>query len=372
MRDSGVIRWARGALIGLAVALLLLAGAGPASAAAPNPTWPSRCPQRIVVVLDLSTSIGPNLPAVKKSASDLVDALRGAPNQVGVVTFGSEATVAIPMLNAGDDVQRQRLKDEVGDVGLLPGDGGGTNWEVALTTAASLKPDVVLFLTDGEPTAHGDPFSAAGVVQDSDDLAAAVRVADSMRRGGTRIVGVGMGLLPQSVPNLVEVTGPVDGDDYYETSANTDGLLNRLYDIASKTCGIPVAALPQPEAGSFPVLPVVGGILAAALLAVIGGYIKSRRKPSEKSPTVMPKGEPIRNPSISLDEIPAAAIDVTAAPPATPVPEVVPSPEGRPRRALGAPRRLSVRRLHTATGEGSTDSTSTSDDRSSGPADDRR
>lgn len=346
MRDVSVVRIARSSLVAVAVLILLIIGAGQSDAVVPNPGWPAQCPQRLVVVLDLSASIGPNLGAVKKSASDLVDALRGAPNQVGVVAFGTEATVAIPMLDVGNDEQRRRLKDEVNDVRLLPGDGGGTNWEAALTTAASLKPDIVLFLTDGQPTAHGDPFSAAGVVADADNLTAAVRVADSMRSGGTRIVGVGMGLLPEYVPNLVQVTGPVAGDDYYQTGASADGLLNKLYDIASKACGIPVAALPQPEGGAFPVLPVIGGVLAAAVLAVIGGYWLSGRGPERQPGSVKEKAKPLKDPSISWADVPSVAPDVTAAPSEVPIIDVASSPEGPSRRALGGPRRISVPRLH--------------------------
>ena len=44
--------------------------------------------------------------------------------------------------------------------------------------------------------------------------------------------------------------------------------LQYLYDAAGKSCGIPVTALPPPEGVAFPVLPVVGAVLAAAMLAV--------------------------------------------------------------------------------------------------------
>ena len=320
MRDVCAVRrrtGRRGVRNVLAVALLVmfaaLVGAPPASATVPNPPWPARCPQRVVVVLDLSSSIDPYLPEVKKSASDLVDALRGAPNEVAVVTFGSASSIAVPLLDVGNDGERARLKDMVNDVGLLPGDGGGTNWEEALRTAASLDPGIVLFLTDGEPTVYGGPntgyYGGGG-----DSLTPAVQVADGMRSSGTRIVGVGMGLQQSSVPNLVQVTGPVVGDDYYETGIDADGLLDKLYDIASKTCGIPVAALPQPEGGHFPVVPAVITALGTVLLAVIGGYLMSRRRSTcELGPvnrSVRKKPEPLKDPTIRMADVPPVVPDV--------------------------------------------------------------
>ena len=217
----------------------------------------------------------PPLHRIKQSAADLVDALRGAPNQVGVVTFGTTASVAAPAVDVHDDAERSRLKESIDELGLAVD--GATNWEEALLTAESLDPDVVLFLTDGVPTASGT--ASTGYTGSSDNLTPAVRVADRMR--GTeniRIVGVGMGLQPGSVTNLAQVTGPVAGDDYYETGSDAVGLLDKLYDVASKTCGIPVPALPQPEGGHFPVVPVIAGTIAAALALGLGGYLMSRRR----------------------------------------------------------------------------------------------
>jgi hypothetical protein len=294
-----------GALI---VVATFLGTAAPASAA--NPPWPGRCPQKIVMVLDLSSSIGANLPEVKHAAADLVDALRGAPNQLAVVAFGSAATVAIPLLDAGDDDQRARLKAGVDDVGLVSGDGGGTNWEAAFQVTRSLQPDLVLFLTDGEPTVHGDPYSGAGLQQGPDDLAPAVRIADAMKADGVRIVGLGVGLTGTGLSNLVSVTGPVEGEDHYPTTATAQALLDRLYDITSKACGIPVAALPQPEGTAFPLLEVLGGAVAAVLLAIVVGLLISRRsRPGgQAGPVAASPRAPLPPASIRLDDVPAPSI----------------------------------------------------------------
>lgn len=337
----------RGALSAITIALLaVLVGAVPA-AAAPNPEWPAQCPQRVVLVLDLSESIDPYLPEVKKSASDLVDALRGASNEVAVVTFGSYATLAAPLMNVGNEAERRQLKDLIYDVSLTFGDGGGTNWQAGLSEAAALNPGIVLFLTDGQPTVSGSPSS--GYLDSEDSLSPAVQVADSMRGSGTRIVGLGMGLEPEYVPNLVQVTGPVPDDDYYQTGTDAHGLLDKLYDVASKTCGIPVAALPQPEGGEFPVLPVIGAVVAAVLLAVLGGFLKSRPKSDPASPpSVRRKTEKLKDPSIRLSDLPPIAPNVTRMleeEAAVRDADTEEPPDRKPRPPV---RRMSLSRLHEA------------------------
>lgn len=336
-------------LVGPWLLCTMLVGAGSALAV-PNPAWPAQCPQRLAIVLDISTSMESNLGQVKDSAADLVDSLRGSANQVSVVTFGSVANVTIPLTDVGDDENRSALKDRVDAVELLLGNEGGTNWEAAFSAAAQLSPSIVVFITDGQPTARGVavPTGADG---DAANLDAAVQVADAMRTAGVRIVGIGIGLLPNYLPNLVEVTGPTVNDDYYETGATADGLLDKLYDIASKACGIPVAALPQPEGRDLPVLAIIGGVIAAALLAVVAGYLLSRHR-SSVTPSLMPqKSGAIANPTIGWDEIPAAAASVTsreppqsdsaAEPPEPPPPERDPQGQGHISRP---PRRISTAR----------------------------
>lgn len=348
---SGVAsgRLCRVLLGGLLGTVLLSLLAATSATAATNPSWAARCPQRFVLVLDLSSSMTPNLDQVKQSASDLVDALSGAPNQVGVVVFGDVASVAIPMADVGNDGQRHQIKSAIEDVGLTLVDTGGTNWEAGLITAASLRPDAVLLLTDGEPSEHGIPGKGRGIVSDNDNLGAAVRAADRLRAGGTRIVGVGIGLNDVSAPNLIQVTGPRANDDYYQTGSDASGLLSQLYDVASKSCGIPVAALPKPETAPFPFLPAIGGVVAAALLAVVIGLFRNRPKKDKVRPG-LDSGPPARRrdvlkaPSISMDEVAHPSSDIAAVDePARPDPSASP-----PR----VPRRLRADRVRRMEGSG--------------------
>lgn len=341
-RGSVMVRVANYFLALIATSSALLLTCPPAARAdSPNPPWQQHCPQRIALVVDLSESMGPNLDALKQSASNLIDALRGAPNEVAVVAFGTNAFVAVPETNVGAKDDRRRVKDEIDNLSILEGNLGATNWDTALTTARGVKPDVVILLTDGQPNAHGQPAIGGSSPVDSEHLASAVRAADALKNSGTRIVGLGIGLLPGNVGNLVAVTGPTAEDDFYQTDAS--GLLSKLYDIASKACGVPVAALPQPEPGTFPLIPVIGAGVIAVAAAVGGGMLLSRRR-SDPTDVSTPAPRPLPDPTISHD-LPRASSIVVEDDSAAERPVVPPHrAEGRQRE----PRRISLARIQNA------------------------
>jgi hypothetical protein len=308
-RGPVMLRIASYSLALVATSSALLLTCPPASRAdSPNPPWQQQCPQRIALVVDLSESMEPNLGALKRSASNLIDALRGTPNEVAVVAFGTNALVAVPETNIGAQDDRRHVKDEIENLSILEGNLGATNWDTALTTVRGVQPDVVVLLTDGQPNTHGQPAIEGSGPVDPEHLASAVRAAEALKSSGTRIVGLGIGLLPGSVGNLAAVTGPTAGDDFYQTDAS--GLLDKLYDIASKACGVPVAALPQPEPGTFPLIPVIGAGVVAVVAAVGGGMLLSRRRSGTTvvSTVSTPASRPLPDPTISLDLPPASSI----------------------------------------------------------------
>ncbi|HEU0087346.1 MAG TPA: vWA domain-containing protein [Pseudonocardiaceae bacterium] len=354
LRNPGGVRAASYLLALVTVsAAILLAGPPTARADSPNPPWRQQCPQRIALVMDLSESMGPNLDSIKQSASDLIDALRGARNEVAVVAFGTDAAIAVPPTDVGADDQRRKVKEQIKDLTLLEGNLGGTNWEAALTTVGALQPDVVILLTDGQPTAHGQPAVAGSGPWDPEHLAFAVRAAKALQGSGTRVVGLGIGLPTENVSNLAAVTGPTAGDDFYPT--DTSGLLGKLYDIASKACGLPVVALPQPEPGTFPLIPIISAGLVTVLAAVIGGILLNRRRSatvvpatSADRPTARPATGPLPDPTITPDLPPSPSIavgehDPPAGPAATPADTMTPAPDAQGGRR--EPRRISLARF---------------------------
>ncbi|WP_322752788.1 vWA domain-containing protein, partial [Frankia sp. Cas3] len=206
--------------------------------------------------------------------------------------FESTASVAVPPTDVGGDGGRSRVKEAIN---RLSASGGSTNWDAALTLAGTLRPDVIVLVTDGMP----------------DSLGAAAQTADRIRGDGVRIVAVGVDLRAGAAVNIARVSGYVEGDDYFTSSA--DNLLRQLYQIASKSCGIPVAALPQPEGGSFPLAKVIGGMLGALAVLLVAGLLLSRQRagralqPALPTPRVTEKTVgSLADPTIGIDDPPPA------------------------------------------------------------------
>lgn len=304
-------------------------------ASSPNPPWPQQCPLRIALVVDVSDSMSPQLDAVEQAVGELVEALGaealdGVPNEVAVVIFGSGADVAVPMTNVSDD----DIRGQVSDLGTTR---GSTNWEAALTAAHGLKPDVVILLTDGEP----------------DSLGPAVDAANALKNDGTRVVGLGIGLHSSSAGNLVAVTGPTAGDDFYQTSSS--GLLDKLFEVAGKACGAQVGPVPPPPVpqqaplvpppaspapGSFPLIPVIIAGVVAVLAAAVGGMLLSRRRP-DPAFVSKPATGPAPDPTIS-SELPPSPITTENS---DQYPAHARPPASDAERTKRGPRRISTARI---------------------------
>jgi len=252
----------------LAVAAALLGPASPAAADAENPPWPQGCPLRVSLVLDLSGSMRGVADPLREASKDLIDSLRGSSSKVTVIGFASDAWTVAESADTKDEDAREALKDELDDVEVVE---GATNWEQALRAAQAAKAQLVVMVTDGYPNAVGSP-----PVQDNvGALEPAGVVADRLRKNGTRIVVIAMGQGAADPANLARISGPVAGDDYY--LADADLLLRQLYDISSKACGIPVAALPQPIPDPFPWRNVLLAVAVVLALLLGAGMLAARR-----------------------------------------------------------------------------------------------
>lgn len=199
---------------------------------------------------------------VREAASNVVDALRDKRSEISIIGFGTDAEVIRSDVDASDDDSRHQLKDQIGGLSAHDGDNSETNWEAALLAAKKFRLDVAVLVTDGFPNVYGNPTQA----DDGQALAAAVTAANQLKQDGTRLTGVGIELDETGARNLESITGPGRGDDYFVT--DTAGLLRQLYKIVASSCGVPLAALPQPEPPGFPWTDVLLGSLG--VLALIG------------------------------------------------------------------------------------------------------
>ena len=148
------------------------------------------CGTNVVFVVDESRSI-----ADANATYYITNALTNAAamfnangSQAAVIRFSDNATVTYPMATA-----------TYGSVntGYNPAAGGGTNWEAAMLAALNLPPGpntIIVFITDGTPTAYLDAGGAVTYTTDS-VLATneAIAVVNQIYALGTPIVGIGIG-----------------------------------------------------------------------------------------------------------------------------------------------------------------------------------
>ena len=185
-----------------------------------------------------------------------------------------------------DEDSRHQLKDQIDGLSAHDGDDSATNWEAALLAAKELRLDVAVLVTDGLPNVYGDP------VQEGDDqaIAAAVTAANQLKQDGTRVTGVGIDLDEHRRAKSGKYHRPGRGEDYFVT--DTAGLLRQLYEIVASSCGVPLAALPQPEPPDFPWTEVLLGALG--VLALIGASrLRAAPKTRRREQPCPPRPAPV-------------------------------------------------------------------------------
>ncbi|NLA66430.1 MAG: hypothetical protein GX862_11080 [Leucobacter sp.] len=218
-----------------------------------NPGFPEYCGLTIAMVFDTSGSIDSGeMDDLIEAGQFFVgnDALGGTPSNVTLFRFASTAST----MNNGTPYDLSiagSVADNTGYLGAaarinseLPNQGANyTNWDAALQLVnATAAYDMVIFLTDGDPTTYGSGSDTNTNVQfrmveqavmSANALKASAGVAPGSR---TKIVPIGIGLSGGSDQNLKAISGPVLGDDYF-LADNFEDLQTRLADLAVKNCG---------------------------------------------------------------------------------------------------------------------------------------
>ena len=220
-----------------------------------NPTLPDVCGLNIALLFDLSNSINSTeLQQMKTAATGptgFVTLLGGTPSSIGVYSFGSDAPSGSNTNLASTSVFDQTgLNTVTTKINGLTGSGGATNWDKGLRQIPSGY-DLVLVLTDGDPTAWGDPAdSDPGYVVSFQRIEHGIASANSLKlKSGalgtnkTRVLGIGIAL-PTSASelNLAAISGPAEFNgsnattaDYFTTGFDTLG--QTLKTIATASCG---------------------------------------------------------------------------------------------------------------------------------------
>ena len=200
-----------------------------------NPTASQACGIRIALILDQSGSMANNNKQtnLKAAATDAISSLANTPTTMAIYTFAAQA-------NSAGSIASTTLATSAGQSALtnfvtnLPAPAGFTNWDAGIYQAvtASKQYDLVILLTDGNPTTYG-----AGSTDGTNSYFAYTErgafSANALKALGTEVVAVGIGV-DGGLDNLSAVTGPTEGTDYFNGSSSNFGQF--LHALATGNC----------------------------------------------------------------------------------------------------------------------------------------
>ena len=247
-------------------------------------TPPTRCGGTITIVMDTSSSIPSQGGATSLVNATLgfIDAFAGTPTFLRIVGFDISAYSYYPttigqyvnILNPSTSLTAMRTKVDNQDLSTARW-GAGTNWEDGLWqafrtttgTPFSQLPELVVFLSDGEPNRNRTNAINDGDTRfHSTDLSRAVTAANYGRGTGARVVGILVGSeanttnqdrMKSVVGNVLwSGTGPSNpgnaaAADFFlpANSASFAQLGNVLRSISAAVCGGTVTVQKRIEAG---------------------------------------------------------------------------------------------------------------------------
>lgn len=219
-----------------------------------NPGFPAYCGLSIAMVFDISTSIDAGeMTSMKNAANGFIgtNGLGGTDSKVALYKFGTQGSKMLDLTSIINTSGQQTVS---GSINSLPSDPSQTtqytNWDDAMRKVAfngSEKYDLVLFMTDGDPTVHGTNPSTGGGnsdvettigfrnVEEGTFSANAVKGMTGPSGQSTKILAIGIGLSTNSYLNLQAISGPTANEDYYTTGFAD--LAKTLKGLAERNCG---------------------------------------------------------------------------------------------------------------------------------------
>lgn len=203
---------------------------------------------RISLVIDTSGSIDAGeLAQMKIACTAFVNSMAATgdammPTQIAVISFDTTATLRLNWTTITTSINPSGATTVNNAINALT-TGTFTNWDAAFRLVALLNPssDVVVFLTDGNPTAYGVTNVTSGTnitLSTIENAVASANIVKSINNRMTKVIGVGIGN-DLTVGNIKLVSGPNFNDDYY-TAASFGTLIDTLNSIAVQLCGTPI------------------------------------------------------------------------------------------------------------------------------------
>jgi hypothetical protein len=167
-----------------------------------NPAFPAKCGLDVALILDLSGSVGADLPNLKSAANGFVDALVGTPSRVAAFSFSYTS----PASGAGTNYPGLQPVSTVAGATTVKGryagwtSAGGTNWDRGIDVAANATQhyDLAIVITDGNPTNWGTRVGGNGAEGSGSnnrvrEVEEAIFSANDLKSQGTRVVAMGVG-----------------------------------------------------------------------------------------------------------------------------------------------------------------------------------
>ena len=191
---------------------------------AKNPNLPPRCGINVMLVLDESGSINTSgaTEAVREATRAFLTALSGTGAQVSIVDFSSTAARPVPYTTVTTDTIDSVFEPYLRN-GYNPS--GWTNWQAAFEQVklANAKPppepdaDLVVFMTDGDPTAYTRDNGSAQTGLTNGDVEALRRAAleaDVVKGQGSHVFALGVGEAVQNTNSAKRLTAISGFDEY--------------------------------------------------------------------------------------------------------------------------------------------------------------
>lgn len=224
-----------------------------------NPTLAPGCDLDVAVIADTSGSLGASgMAQVRSTLDTFVDAFRGTKTQMSLFSFsnaspGSGASNHPSLLPVTTGAQAAVVRAQYS--GWVSG--GGTNWDAGFRAAADSGNtyDLVVLLTDGNPTVYGSATTGNSAFNSFQDLDAGIFSANRLKAAGSRVVALGVGSAANSTPtgaNLRAVSGTQADTDYHQTD-DFAAAADVLSQLAKANCGgsIEVQKMIVPTGGTL-------------------------------------------------------------------------------------------------------------------------
>ena len=260
-----------------------------------NPNLPARCGINVMLVLDESGSIAQSgaTDKVRAAANAFLSALSGTGSKVSIVDFSTSAAQQVPYTTvtqaAIDNTFEPYLKNQ-----YKPD--GWTNWEdafqkVAAANAAGPVGDLVVFITDGDPTARNNPPGnpVTGLTEgDVTAMRPAAAEADVVKEQGSHVFALGVGSAVTKETSARRLTAVSGFDQFpgvslsqadYTLVEKFDDLAAALKQIATELCQASVTVTKLVDEGDGKYEPDPGWKFTAMVSTDPGSYVWVQPKP---------------------------------------------------------------------------------------------